>query len=188
MNYNITDADDSTRATCLTLTLPLCCSSLLSFLNNLHPEQGADQHELWHAFPKSGRTTHNKWACQDWNARLWLLLLFTDSCCVCCGGGREPKCSTTISCPSEEARCHLFSDQCTVPGADGGVGSLFIFMCRLNSVKNTNFGLDNKKSFLTHSKIVFGVTDNFCIKWTFWKNDFFCPKNAFFWQQDRNDQ
>ena len=57
-----------------------------------------------------------------------MLLLFTDSCCVCCGGGREPKCSTTISCPSEEARCHLFSDQCTVPGADGGVGSLFIFM------------------------------------------------------------
>ena len=47
---------------------------------------------------------------------------------VCCGGGREPKCSTTISCPSEEARRHLFSDQCTVPGADGGVGSLFIFM------------------------------------------------------------
>ena len=37
-------------------------------------------------------------------------------------------------------------------------------MNRLNSVKNTNFGLDNKKSFLTHSKIVFGVTDNICIK------------------------
>ena len=58
---------------------------------------------------------------------------------------------------------------------------------RLNSVKNTNFGLDNKKPFLTHSKIVFGVTDNFCIKWTFWNNAFFCPKNAFFgkkWQFD----
>ena len=58
---------------------------------------------------------------------------------------------------------------------------------RLNSVKNTNFGLDNKKSFLTHSKIVFGVTDHFCIKWTFWKNDFFCPKNAFFWQERQFD-
>ena len=56
-------------------------------------------------------------------------------------------------------------------------------MTRLNSVKNTNFGLENKKSFLTHSKIVFGVTDHFCIKWTFWKNAFFCPKNAFFWQK-----
>ena len=124
--YELKITDDSTQATCL--TLPLCCSSLLSFLNNLHPEQGADQHELWHAFPKSGRTTHNKWACQDWNARLWLLLLFTDSCCVFCVDGREPKCSTTISCPSEEARCHVFSDQSTVPGADDGVGSLFIFM------------------------------------------------------------
>ena len=38
------------------------------------------------------------------------------------------------------------------------------YMVRLNSVKNTNFGLENKKSFLTHSKIVFGVTDHFCIK------------------------
>ena len=37
-------------------------------------------------------------------------------------------------------------------------------MFRLNLVKNTNFGLYNKKSFLTHSKIVFGVTDHFCIK------------------------
>ena len=35
---------------------------------------------------------------------------------------------------------------------------------RLNSVKNTNFGLYNKKSFLTHPNIVFGVTDHFCIK------------------------
>ena len=35
---------------------------------------------------------------------------------------------------------------------------------RLNSVKNTNFGLDNKKSFLMHPKIVFGVTDHFSIK------------------------
>ena len=56
-------------------------------------------------------------------------------------------------------------------------------MVRLNSVKNTNFGLDNKKSFLMHSKIVFGVTDHICIKWTFWKNAFFCPKNAFFWEK-----
>ena len=59
---------------------------------------------------------------------------------------------------------------------------LNIIISRLNSVRNTNFGLDNKKPFLTHSKIVF-VTDNICIKWTFWKTDFFCPKNAFFWQK-----
>ena len=56
-------------------------------------------------------------------------------------------------------------------------------ICRLNSVKNTNFGLDNKKLFLMHWKIVFWVTEHFCIKWTFWKNAFFCPKNAFFWQK-----
>ena len=37
-------------------------------------------------------------------------------------------------------------------------------MFRLNSVRNTNFGLDNKKSFLMHSIIVFGVTDHICIK------------------------
>ena len=43
-------------------------------------------------------------------------------------------------------------------------GLLVTDIYRLNSVKNTNFGLDNKKSFLTHSKIVFGVTDHFCIK------------------------
>ena len=54
---------------------------------------------------------------------------------------------------------------------------------RLNSVKNTNFGLYNKKLFLTDSKIVFGVTDHFCIKWTFRKNALFCPKNAFFWKK-----
>ena len=44
--------------------------------------------------------------------------------------------------------------------------SLFVIVpiLRLNSVKNTNFGLDNKKSFLMHSKIVFGVTDHICIK------------------------
>ena len=52
-------------------------------------------------------------------------------------------------------------------------------MRRLNSVKITNFGLENKKSFLTYSKIVFGVTDHVCIKWTFWKNALFCSKNAF---------
>ena len=56
-------------------------------------------------------------------------------------------------------------------------------MSRLNSVKNTNFGLDNKKLILMHWKIVFWVTDHFCIKWTFWKNAFFCPKNAFFGQK-----
>ena len=58
-----------------------------------------------------------------------------------------------------------------------------LLISRLNSVKNTNFGLYNKKSFLTHPNIVFGVTDHFCIKWTFWKIAFFCPKNAFFWQK-----
>ena len=31
-------------------------------------------------------------------------------------------------------------------------------MIRLNSVKNTNFGLDNKKLFLTHWKTVIWVT------------------------------
>ena len=60
-------------------------------------------------------------------------------------------------------------------------------MVRLNSLKNTNFRLYNKKSFLTHSKIVFGVTDHFCIKWTFWKNAFFCPKDAFFEQKRQFD-
>ena len=39
-----------------------------------------------------------------------------------------------------------------------------LYIPRLNSVKNTNFGLYNKKSFLTHPNIVFGVTDHFCIK------------------------
>ena len=48
-----------------------------------------------------------------------------------------------------------------VPGAGVADGSM---MSRLNSVRNINFGLDNKKSFLVHSKIVFGVTDHFCIK------------------------
>ena len=54
---------------------------------------------------------------------------------------------------------------------------------RLNLVKNTNFWWDNKKMFLTHWKCDFRVTDHFCIKWTFWKIAFFCPKNAFFWQK-----
>ena len=53
-------------------------------------------------------------------------------------------------------------------------------MTRLNSVKNTKFGLDNKKVFLMHWKFVFWVTEHFCIKGTFWKNAFFCLKNAFF--------
>ena len=56
-------------------------------------------------------------------------------------------------------------------------------MFRLNLVKNINFGLDQKKIFLTYWKTVFWVTEHFCIKWTFWKNAFFCPKNAFFWQK-----
>ena len=60
-------------------------------------------------------------------------------------------------------------------------------MSRLNLVKNINFGLAHKNSFLTHWKTVFWVTEHFCIKWTFWKSAFFCPKNAFFgkkWQFD----
>ena len=56
-------------------------------------------------------------------------------------------------------------------------------MTRLNSVKNTNFGLNKNNLFFMHWKIVFWVTDHFCIKWTFWKNAFFCPKNAFFGQK-----
>ena len=56
-------------------------------------------------------------------------------------------------------------------------------MSRLNSVKNTNFGVDDKKLFLMHWKTVFWVTEHFCRKWTFWKNVIFCPKNAFFWQK-----
>ena len=54
---------------------------------------------------------------------------------------------------------------------------------RFNSVKNINFFWDNKKIFLTYWKTVFLVTEHFCIKWTFWKNVIFCPKNAFFWQK-----
>ena len=50
-------------------------------------------------------------------------------------------------------------------------------------VKNTNFFWDSKKLFLTYWKTVFWVTEHFCIKWTFWKNVIFCPKNAFFWQK-----
>ena len=51
-------------------------------------------------------------------------------------------------------------------------------MIRLNLVKNINFGLEHKFFLLTYWKIVFWVTEHFCIKWTFWKNAFFCPKNA----------
>ena len=54
---------------------------------------------------------------------------------------------------------------------------------RLRMVKNINFFSDSKKLFLTHWKTVFWVTEHFCIKWTFWKNAFFCPKNAFFWKK-----
>ena len=32
-------------------------------------------------------------------------------------------------------------------------------------------------------KLYFGWSEHFCIKWTFWKNAFFCPKNAFFWEK-----
>ena len=55
------------------------------------------------------------------------------------------------------------------------------YMSRLRMVKNTNFFWDSKKLFLTYWKTVFWVTEHFCIKGTFWKNAFFCPKNAFFW-------
>ena len=54
---------------------------------------------------------------------------------------------------------------------------------RLRMVKNINFFWDSKKLFLTHWKTVFWVTEHFCIKWTFWKNAFFCPKNAYFWKK-----
>ena len=54
---------------------------------------------------------------------------------------------------------------------------------RLRMVKNTNLFWDSKKLFLTFWKTVFWVTEHFCIKWTFWKNVIFCPKNAFFWQK-----
>ena len=67
--------------------------------------------------------------------------------------------------------------------------SLSAFMCaqfnnstciiRLNSVKNTNFGLDNKKLFLMHWKIVFWVTDHFSVKWFFWKMPFSAWKTHF---------
>ena len=56
-------------------------------------------------------------------------------------------------------------------------------MSRLRMVKNINFSWDRKKLFLKHWKTVFWVTEHICIKWTFWKNAFFCPKNAFFWQK-----
>ena len=55
-------------------------------------------------------------------------------------------------------------------------------MYRLNLVKNTNFEWGNNQIFLTQWKIVFWVTDHFCIKWTLKKNAIFCPKNAFFGQ------
>ena len=63
------------------------------------------------------------------------------------------------------------------------ISPLYYVIIRLNLVKNINFGLDQKKFFLTHWKTVFWVTEHFCIKWTFWKNAFFCPKNAFFWKK-----
>ena len=53
---------------------------------------------------------------------------------------------------------------------------------RFNLVKNTNFEWGNNQIFLTQWKIVFWVTDHFCIKWTLKKNAIFCPKNAFFGQ------
>ena len=53
----------------------------------------------------------------------------------------------------------------------------------LRMVKSINFFWDSKKLFLTHWKTVFWATEQFCIKWTFWKNAFSCPKNAFFRQK-----
>ena len=58
-----------------------------------------------------------------------------------------------------------------------------ISISRLRMVKNIIFFWDRKKIFFTHWKTVFRVTEHFCIKWTFWKNAFFCPKNAFFWKK-----
>ena len=61
------------------------------------------------------------------------------------------------------------------------VSSSIIFRSRM--VKNINFFCASKKLFLINWKTVFWVTEHFCIKWSFWKNAFFCPKNAFFWQK-----
>ena len=58
---------------------------------------------------------------------------------------------------------------------------------RFRMVKNTNFFWDSKKIFLTYWTTVFWVTEHFRIKWTFWKNVIFCPKNAFFWQKWQYD-
>ena len=61
---------------------------------------------------------------------------------------------------------------------------------RLRMVKNTNLFWDSKKLFFIFWKTVYWVTEHFCIKWTFWKNVIFCPKNAFFgqkWQFDTLD-
>ena len=55
----------------------------------------------------------------------------------------------------------------------------FCTITRLNSVKNTNFGLDNKNSFLMHWKMVFWVTDKFSIKWSFLKMPFSARKCIF---------
>ena len=59
-------------------------------------------------------------------------------------------------------------------------------MVRFNSAKNITFFWDNKKIFLPYWKTVFWVTEHFCIKWTFWKNVIFCPKNAFFFDKNGN--
>ena len=39
-----------------------------------------------------------------------------------------------------------------------------MIMPRLNLVKKINFGLDQIKKILTYRKIVFWVTEHFCIK------------------------
>ena len=78
------------------------------------------------------------------------------------------------STPSHNAKCHV---------AECAQWQWPSTMYRLNSVKNTNFGLDNNKLILMHWKIVFWVNDHFCIKWTFFKNAVFCPKNAFYWKK-----
>ena len=71
-------------------------------------------------------------------------------------------------------------DNCCIASWSNGQGFKATDIARLRMVKNINFFWDSKKLFLTYWKTVFWVTEHFCIKWTFWKNVFFCPKNAFF--------
>ena len=66
--------------------------------------------------------------------------------------------------PISYQRFYSLDFECEFNLRQGFKSNYTLIIPRLNSVKNTNFGLENKKSFLTHSKIVFGVTDHFCIK------------------------